>query len=201
MENLVLIDGSEALPRVRDVAAAPGAADASGSLRWFAAYTSPRHEKRVSQHMDLRQIQHFLPVYRTLRRWNNGCKVTIELPLFPNYIFVRIPERQRVSVLEVPGVVSMVGSGRELLPLPDFEIAALRSGLEQRKVEPHPYLITGERARIKSGPFAGMEGVLVRKKNDLRVVLTLEQIMRSVVVEIDGDEVEPVLGQRSRTIS
>jgi transcription antitermination factor NusG len=86
----------------------------------------------------------------------------------------------------------IVGSGREPLALPDFEIEALRSGLRLRRFEPHPYLVVGERARIKSGSLAGMVGVLARKKNSLRVVLTLELIMRSVAVEVDADELERV---------
>jgi transcription antitermination factor NusG len=161
---------------------------------WFAAYTHSHHEKRVAQHFGERQIESFLPLYSVTRRWRNGCKMILDLPLFPNYVFVRIVRRNRVSVLEVPGVLSLVGFGRELTPLPDFEIEALRSGLEQGKVGPHPYLVIGERVRIKAGAMAGMEGVLVRKKNDLRVVLTLDTIMQSVAVEVDAGDVEPVTG-------
>ncbi len=158
---------------------------------WFAAYTHSHHEKRVAQHFGQRQIESFLPLYAVRRRWKNGCKMVLDLPLFPNYVFVRILRRDRVSVLEVPGVLSLVGFGPELTPLPDFEIAALRSGLKQGKVEPHPYLVLGERMRIKAGAMAGLEGVLVRKKNDLRVVVTLDTIMQSVAVEVDADDVEP----------
>lgn len=158
---------------------------------WFAAYTHSHHEKRVVQHFGERQIESFLPLYSATRRWKNGCKMILDLPLFPNYVFVRIIRRDRVSVLEVPGVLSLVGFGHELTPLPDFEIAALRSGLKQGKVEPHPYLVLGERMRIKAGAMAGLEGVLVRKKNDLRVVVTLDTIMQSVAVEVDADDVEP----------
>jgi len=94
-------------------------------------------------------------------------------------------------VLGTPGVLSIVGSPKEPWPLPDFEIDALRSGLLERRIEPHPYLIVGERVRIKAGAMAGVEGVLVRKKNDLRVVLSLDTIMRSVAVEVDANDIEP----------
>ena len=160
--------------------------------RWFAVFTSSHHEKRVLQHLRERQIESFLPLYRTVRRRTNRCKVTLELPLFPNYLFVQIERSQRARVLTVPGILSIVGTGREPAPLPDLEVETLRSGLQLRKAEPHPYLTVGERARIKAGPLAGMEGVLLRKKNDLRVVLTLDQIMRSVAVEVDADDLEPV---------
>src|SRR5258708_17736187 len=117
--------------------------------------------------------------------------MNLELPLFPNYVFVRIDPRERVRVLEVPGVVSLVGFGRTLAPLSDFEIEALRTCVGQRKIEPHPYLVVGERVRIKAGPMTGMEGVLVRKKSNFRVVLALDVIMQCVAVEVDADDLEP----------
>ena len=113
---------------------------------------------------------------------------------------MHIDPRERVRVLEVPGVQSLVGFGRTLAPLPHFEIEALRSGLGQRKIEPHPYLVIGERVRIKAGPMTGMEGVLVRKKNNFRVVLALDAIMQSVAVEVDADDLEPVANYAGRVV-
>jgi transcription antitermination factor NusG len=115
-------------------------------------------------------------------------------------VFVRIHPRERVRVLEVPGVLSLVGFGRNLAPLPDFEIEALRGGLGQRKIEPHPYLVVGERVRIKAGSLMGMEGVLVRKKNNFRVVLALDLIMQCVAVEVDADDVEPAKKHAGRVL-
>ena len=160
--------------------------------KWFAVYTTPRHEKAVARHFEFREIESFLPLYMEMHRWKNGSRVNVEQPLFPGYIFARIGRRSSPQVLSVPGVLLIVGSGRQPQALPDFEIEALRSGLHLRKFEPHPYLVVGEKARIKSGSLAGMVGVLARKKNNLRVVLTLELIMRSVAVEVDADELERV---------
>jgi transcription antitermination factor NusG len=167
-------------------------ASAMESPKWFAVYTTPRHEKAVARHFESRVIESFLPLYREMHRWKNGCRVNVEQPLFPGYIFARIGRSNSTQVLSVPGVLLIVGSGREPQALPDFEIEALRSGLHLRRSEPHPYLVVGEKARIKSGSLAGMVGVLARKKNNLRVVLTLELIMRSVAVEVDADELERV---------
>ena len=159
--------------------------------QWFAVYTTPRHEKHVSEILAERQIEAFLPLYRTNRQWKKSRPVVLELPLFPTYVFVRIARQARGAVLGTPGVLSIVGSSREAWPLPDLEINALRSGLRERKIEPHPYLVVGERVRIMAGVMAGVEGVLVRKKNDLRVVLSLDTIMRSVAVEVNADDIEP----------
>ncbi len=170
------------------------------SENWFAAYTNSHHEKRVASHFAERQIESFLPLYSARHRWKNRCDMNLELPLFPNYVFVRIDPRERVRVLEVPGVQSLVGFGRTLAPLPHFEIETLRSALGQRKIEPHPYLVIGERVRITAGALTGMEGVLVRKKNNLRVVLALDVIMQSVAVEVAAHDLEPAAHSPGRVL-
>jgi transcription antitermination factor NusG len=167
----------------------------AGDFGWYAVYTSSRHEKCVARHFVEREIKNFLPLYQRVHRWNKRSAVSLELPLFPNYVFVQASRQQRNAVLGVPGVLAIVGSGHTPSTLPDAEIEALRAGLERRKFEPHPYLVEGERVRIRSGAMEGMEGILIRKKKDLRVVLTLDLIQRSVAVEVDGDDVEPSSGQ------
>jgi transcription antitermination factor NusG len=167
-------------------------ADANTALRWFALYTTPRHEKHVSEILAHRQIETFLPLYRTTRQWKKSRPVDLELPLFPTYVFVRIAHQARGTVLGTPGVLSIVGSAREPWPLSDPDIEAIHLSLQTRKIEPHPYLTVGERVRIKTGVMTGVEGVLVRKKNNLRVVLSLDAIMRSVALEVDADDIEPV---------
>jgi transcription antitermination factor NusG len=166
--------------------------DSDSALQWFAAYTTPRHEKHVGEVLAERNIESFLPLYRTVRQWKKSSPVTLELPLFPCYLFVRINRAARGAVLSLPGVVSIVGSTKEPWPLPQLEVEALRLGARLGKAEPHPYLRVGERVRIKSGLMAGVEGILVRKKNEFRFVLTLEAIMRSVAVEVDASELELV---------
>ena len=168
---------------------------------WYAVYTNPRHEKRVAHHFGQRQIESFLPLYRVHRRWRDGSRVELDLPLFPGYIFTRIGRRERIRVLEVPGVLTIVGFGEEPAALPEAEIEALRSGLHLRRVEPHPYLVVGARARIRTGALAGMEGILVQKKNNLRVVLTLDQIRQSMAVEVDACELEFLPGSAPRNIA
>ena len=162
----------------------------SPSRGWFALYTSSRREKHVARLLDERQIENFLPLYQADRHWKKSSPVTLELPLFPNYVFVRAG--QKASLLSVPGVVSIVGSGREPWPLPDHEIEAFRSAVDVCKLEPHSLFAVGESVRIKNGALAGMQGVLLRKKSNLRVVLTVEVIMSSVSAEVDEADLEAV---------
>jgi transcription antitermination factor NusG len=161
------------------------------SQRWFAAYTAPRHEKAVVRQLIARKVESFLPLYTSIRRWKNGCQVAVEQPLFPGYVFVHVQRPDSIRVLQVPGVVSLVGKGREPAELSSREIESLREALPQRFYEPHPLLAAGDKVRIIAGPLTGMTGVLVRQKKSLRVVLTLDLIMQSVAVEIGIDEIEP----------
>lgn len=154
-------------------------------------YTTSRHEKRVAQHLRERQIESYLPLYRSERKWSDGSRVTLDLPLFPGYLFVHISKAERVHVLNVPGALAVVGgTGREPASLPDEAIEALRTGLHLRAPQPHPLVTVGQRARIRSGALAGMEGIVVRNKNSFRVVLTLEHLMQSVSVEVGSDDLE-----------
>lgn len=174
--------------------------DGMGVQHWFAVYVRSRHEKRVGQHLDARQIEYFLPLYQARREWKDGSRQTVNFPLFPNYLFVRIARRGRVSVLEVPGVLWIVGGGAESSSVDDRYVEFLRESLAQGRIEPHPYMVAGERVRVRSGAMSGMEGVLVREKSGFRVVVTLELIKRSMAVELDASDLErctPVQYRRS----
>jgi len=161
--------------------------------QWFAVYTTCRHEKRVAAHLEHRAIEHYLPLYSAHRRWKDGSRVVLSLPLFPGYVFVRIGRDQRVPVLEVPGVLWVVGkSGSQPTPLPEFEVETLRAALDPLRVEPYPMLATGQRVRIRVGALAGIEGIVVRRKNSFRIVITLELIMQSIAVEVNADDLEPI---------
>jgi transcription antitermination factor NusG len=172
----------------------PAGADAGCGERWFAAYTCSNHERRAASHFKMRAVDHFLPVYRSERHWKDR-KVRLDLPLFPGYIFVRLAADARLRVLEVPGVVRLVGFNGQPYPLPESEIESLRRGvLNDARIVPHLYLQAGSRVRIVGGPLEGTEGILVRRKNVHRVVLSLDLIARSVAVEVDLANIERLGG-------
>ena len=163
---------------------------------WYAGYTSARHEKKVAQQLQLREIEHFLPLYETVRRWNNG-RHCVQMPLFPSYVFVRIALQERLRVLQIPGFVRLVGFSGLPYPLPSTEIDAMREALMAGVVaEPYPYLTAGSRVEIVSGPLQGVRGILLRRQGKCRVVLSIDLIMRSVVVEVEASNLVPVHGPR-----
>src|SRR2546426_509499 len=157
--------------------------------RWYAAYTCANHEKRVAAELRARNVEHFLPLYTSVRRWKDR-RVQLELPLFPGYVFARLALRDRLRVLQVPSVVRLVGFNGLPAALPDEEMEILRAGLAERlRAEPHPFLTVGRRVRIAAGPFAGLQGVLKRKKRKLRVVVSLSLIQRSIAVDLDAADI------------
>jgi transcription antitermination factor NusG len=159
---------------------------------WYAAHIRSRHEKRVAEQLSKREVVCFLPLYTSKRHWSDRI-AKVDLPLFPGYLFVQIPLAERLKVLEVPGVVGLVSSRQEPVPLEDSEIEILRKGLsEELKAEPHPYLKVGERVRVIRGSLSGLVGILERKKDSYRVVVSLDLIMRSIAVEISVTDIEPV---------
>ena len=133
-----------------------------GSARdrnWYAVYTVPQHEKSVVKHLDLREIESFLPVYETVRVWKNRQWMKLTLPLFPTYLFVHIDFRERARVLQSPGVLQIVGNSG-CAYIPDSEVEFLRSGFCRQRIEPYRDLVVGEKVRIKSGVMQGLQGLL-----------------------------------------
>jgi transcription antitermination factor NusG len=158
---------------------------------WYAAYTHARHEKKVAQQLQQRGIEHFLPLYRSVRRWKDRRK-ELDLVLFPGYVFVRVSVSERLRVLQLPGVARFVTFNGQPATLIGNDLTALKNGLAQGvHVEHHPYLTVGRRVEVVNGPLSGAQGILVRHKTNSRIVISIDAIMRSVSVEIDEADVMP----------
>lgn len=156
---------------------------------WYAAYTSARHEKRVAEHLRQREVECFLPLYETVHRWNNG-RHRVQLPLFPGYIFVHMSPRDKLRVLQVPGLAHLISFNGVPAVLPEAEIVALRDALTAGvPAQPYRYLNVGARVEICRGPLQGMKGILLRHQGQFRVVLSVEMIMRSIAVEVEAADV------------
>lgn len=159
------------------------------NLQWYAAYTRSRHEKLVARHLEAKGVECFLPLYESMRRWKDRKKL-VELALFPSYVFVRIDAQERLRVLEAPGMVRLVSFNGAPAPLPTADIETLRRGLDELvHAEPYPYLQVGRQVRVERGPLAGMQGVLLRKKDKFRLIISIDLIMRSISAEVDASDV------------
>ncbi len=160
---------------------------------WYALYTKSRHEKVVDRELHKKALESFLPLRRIKRHWSDRVKL-IDEPLLQGYVFVRIPLSKKLWVLNTAGVVALVsfGSGQPAR-IADREIEALRRfEVEKISVDPFPYLNSGQRVCIRSGPMSGVEGFIVRKDNRCRLVISLDVLMQSISVEVDAACVQVV---------
>ena len=153
--------------------------------RWYAAYTRAHHELRVGERLADRAVQNYLPQYEVVRKWKDR-KVCLQRPLFSGYIFVHLALQNRLQVLQVPGVACLVSFAGKPVAVPDEEVERIRAILSRGyRVEPHRYLKAGKRVRVSSGPFEGLEGIVVRRNNGSRLVISMEVIHKAIAVEIE----------------
>jgi len=158
---------------------------------WYALIVRPRHEKAVARDLRLRGLEEYLPLYRARRQWSDRVK-SIELPLFPGYVFCRFSFRSRFQAVTTPGIVSVVGFGAGDVPVDESQLPAIRNlAASELPIEPCPYLRAGNPVRIEHGALAGLNGILVREKGSCRVVVNVELLQRAVAVEVDREFLSP----------
>lgn len=156
---------------------------------WYGLRTRSNHEKLAATVLENKGFQQFLPVYRSRRRWSDRV-VESQKPLFPGYVFCRFDAKNRLPIMTTPGVISVVGIGNEPEPITDREIAAVHAILDSGlAAEPCPYLRTGQRIRVTRGALEGVEGLLVQKKSEWRMVVSIDMLQRAVSVEIDRENI------------
>ncbi|MGH9446743.1 MAG: transcription termination/antitermination protein NusG [Terriglobia bacterium] len=173
------------------------AANQGPEIPWYALYTRHQHEKLVAETLARKAFNVFLPIYEATHRWKDRLK-QLSLPLFPSYVFVKGGLDRQLQIMTTPGVYSIVASAGRAAAIPEEQIDAVKRMVEgPLRVEPHPFLKCGDAVRVTTGPLQGIEGILVRKKNVTRLVLSIEMLTKSVAVEIDGWMVERISGGTS----
>src|SRR5437016_4491721 len=161
--------------------------------QWFAIRVKSRCEKMVASIAHHKGFEEFLPLYYCRRRRSDRFK-TVELPLFPGYVFCRLDPQYRLPLLVSPGVLHFVGIGKLPAPIDDEEMSSIQCVLRSgSKVEPWPFLQVGQRVSVEYGPLAGVEGLLIEAHKQHRVVVSVTLLRRSVAAEIERDWVRPVL--------
>ncbi len=163
------------------------------SPRWYVLYLRSRFEKRVHEELLRRGVESFLPMIWEVRQWSDRKK-KVEMPLFPGYEFVRIELKEKIRVLQVDGVVRFVSVREHPSPVPDKQIESLKLivGGSPKSIRREQPLNEGEMVKVKSGPFAGAQGIVVRAKNSTRVLISIGVIQQAVSVEVPGSDLEPV---------
>ena len=163
------------------------------AVQWYAVRVRSQHEDMVERHLRARGLESFLPLYSQRRRWSDRFKV-VDFPLFPGYVFCRFDPTNRLPVLSVPGVVHLVGTGKNPTPIDELEIEAIQTAVGSGFLrQPWPYLEVGQRVRIEDGPLCGIEGILLGSRGHQQLVLSITLLQRSVAVQINEKWVRPIV--------
>lgn len=159
---------------------------------WYALTVRHQHERRTAQTLTSQGWETMVPLYRTRRQWSDRTK-DIDLPLFAGYVLARFAAKERIRVEDTPGVVSIVEFGGQPAPLGDAEIEEIRRMVSSRlPLSPWPFLKAGDPVRLERGPLKGLEGTLVRHRDQYRLVVGVELLQRSIAVEVDPDMITPL---------
>ncbi len=159
---------------------------------WYALQIRPRSESLVAAHLRYKGYHPFLPTYTAKRRWSDRVKV-LDSPLFPGYLFCQFDLNTRLPILTTPGVSGIVGVGKSPQPVDEAEIEAIRTVIQSGiACKPYPRLRTGQRVRVEDGALQGLTGVVMKHKDDYRLIISVTLLMRSVSVEIDRSWLKPI---------
>ena len=159
---------------------------------WFAVQVVGSREKRVQAILTYKGYEVLLPLYKVLTKWSDRDKES-ERALFPGYLFVRFDPGAIAPVITTSDILQIVGVGNRPVPIPEDEIATIQILTRSHaQASPCPYFSPGDKVMIVEGPFAGVIGMLVRAKSELRLVVTVELLQRSVSVEVDANSVQPL---------
>jgi transcription antitermination factor NusG len=165
-------------------------ADSSLTRRWYAVYTYPQHEKGCVKQLSQRGLEVFLPTCAQDRVWKNRQRVQLQVPLFPSYVFVQMAAGERGKVLGAPAVLRILGNGAGPQPIPDGVVDLLRAEPFRNRLHREVEITVGQKVRIRNGAMQGVEGVLVRKKNSLWFVLSIELISQRATIEVQAEDIE-----------
>jgi transcription antitermination factor NusG len=165
---------------------------------WYVLHVNSNHEKRVAQHLLVRSVEHYLPLYSERVKWTDRT-VVAERPLFSGYVFARFQPQSRLAVISTPGVLRVLGDEQRDM-VSSAELDKIRTGLAGGlALRPHAPVSLGTRVRVREGAFAGVEGVVTELRHQCRVILTLSAVRQCFSLEVSFDELE-VLDKSAHTM-
>jgi transcription antitermination factor NusG len=165
---------------------------AAAKARWYALHTRAKHEKKVAAQLAEHDITAFLPMFAERHQWSDRQKV-VQLPMFSCYVFVQVASWRELylRVLQTQGVLQWVRSNGEPAVVPDGEIENIKTALEEGlSASPCEYPQIGQRVRLRSGCLQGVEGVLVERKGERKLVIAIQLIQQAVAVSVEGYQIE-----------
>ena len=158
--------------------------------QWWVAHTKSRNEKALAHDLISKEISYFLPMTWKVRRKSRRTIKSL-LPLFSGYLFFCGNENQRTEILRtdrVANLIEVINQEKLLNELVQIE-RVLQTGTP---LVPHKYIKVGQKCRVIAGPLMGLQGIVVKTKGTMRLVLQVDMLGQAASVEIDIDMIELV---------
>lgn len=160
--------------------------------KWHVVYTMPKAERKVASSITAMGIEAYLPLHKVIRQWSDRKK-RLELPLFPNYVFVKVDRISRVSLYSIKELVKFVSIDKQPVVVSEKEIMTIKKVLtENVQVRTEDYFLPGMRIKIADGQFAGLEGIIERRNSDTRLIIKIEGLMKAFSFNIPSQLLEAV---------
>lgn len=161
----------------------------AGQAPWHVLHVRSNYEKRVAQHLNVRSVEHYLPLYSERVKWTDRIALT-ERPLFTGYVFARFSPESRIKVISISGVVRSLGDDQRSLVSCE-EMERIRQGLAGGLLlRPHPYVTVGQKVRVRNGIFEGVEGVVAELRQRCKVVIALAAARQCFSLEMAIGDIE-----------
>ncbi|HRO74114.1 MAG TPA: UpxY family transcription antiterminator [Saprospiraceae bacterium] len=162
--------------------------------RWFAVYTKYKCEKYVSELLNKKEVNTYLPLQTKLRRYTRKIK-KLQIPLINNYVFVQIKSSEYITVLETEYIYRFVRQGKNLISIPENEIDILKrivGDIESMEVLDVHSVAVGEEVEVISGQLTGLRGKIVSKWGKKKFVVELKNIGYLFHVQMDLAMLRPL---------
>ena len=159
--------------------------------KWIAVYTKSRHEKAVIKELENKNIEAYCPMFKERRQWSDR-KGWVEFPLFRSYVFAKIELKNSIYILQEMGVHHIIKFQGNISIIPNEIIQNIKSmidgGLTVEQVE---YFVKGDEVIVVDGPLKGMDGIVVKIKNENKLVLKVAAIQQAIAVQIHPGYLKP----------
>lgn len=169
--------------------------------KWYPVYTNPRAEKKAHHLLLQKGIESYLPLTKTLKQWSDRKK-WVEEPLISSYLFVRISRREHEQVLMTNGICRFIYFSGKIASMPDSQIESLKLLMatdSELEVTSRNFQ-KGEQVLIKAGPLQGLQGELVEFQSSKRLLIRIDHIGQSVLIQVSKTFIEPLYGHRTAAV-
>jgi transcription antitermination factor NusG len=167
----------------------------SVAKKWYVFKVTSRHEKKVANQLEKKNIEYFLPLNPKKRNWSDRIKI-VDFPLFPGYIFIKIDwALEKNTVFTASGIYGFIMRNEKPAVMSDEDIemiASLVRSSRELTVASDENFPVGTEVVMEQGPLKGVKGVVEGIKNKKRIYVRIPLLGQMIIVEADVLDIEKI---------